>query len=329
MLRLDRMLWRFMPPAHSSVLLAHATADHDYALTLAAFLDAGCDVRCDLALLRPGQDLVDLAEQCVDPLILLLSRDSWPQRLDRARWHPLLLELPLACVLVNPCPFPELLRRRTFFDAQDANAARGLKRWIWGDAARPHWSADLEGLYAALADRSGMCDSSAEAARRFAREAAGEFERVVWIPCHERSLTESTGELGTQLGLTMDEPEKQNRRRVLESLRERRCLVVLDAPSEEVRAALEVDGRSSVLVTTEPVEVRQTPRTFDYALELVRSQRLAEAYDLLNLLMEEVVESGACARELAWICEHWGRTAEAERLRQHDPMPVRQMGLFG
>jgi len=316
-----------MPPEHSSVLLAHAAADHDYALTLAAFLEAGCDVRCDLGLLRPGQDLVDLAEQCVDPLILLLSRDSWPQRLPRGRWDPLLLDLPLACVLLNPCPFPELLRRRAFFDAQDANAGRGLKRWLWDDAARHTWSADLEELYTALADRPGKRESNAEAARRFAREAAGEFERVVWVPCHGRSLSESTGELGTQLGLTMDEPEKHNRRRVLESLRERRCLVVLDAPSGEVRAALAVDGRSSVLVTTEPVEVRQTPRTFDYALELVRSQRLAEAYDLLNLVMEETVDVGPCARELARICERWGRPAEAERLRQHDPMPGHQMGF--
>jgi hypothetical protein len=32
---------------------------------------------------------------------------------------------------------------------------------------------------------------------------------------------------------------------------------------------------------------------------------------------------------LTWICEHWGRTAEAQRLRQYDPAPVRQMGLFG
>jgi hypothetical protein len=62
---------------------------------------------------------------------------------------------------------------------------------------------------------------------------------------------------------------------------------------------------------------------------LVRKRRYAEAYDLLYLLMEDSVDTSACARELTWICEHWGRTAEAERLRQYDPAPVRQMGLFG
>jgi hypothetical protein len=319
------------------LLLAHAAADHPYARKLAAFVEAGCDVRCDPGegLLRSDQHLVDLAEQSSGPLVLLLSKDSWPQRLPRERWDPLLLEPPLACVLLNACPFPELLRRRAFFDNDDPNAARGVKRWLWqqrresGEAIRFNWSEDLEKLYDALADRAGAQTASAEQARLFAREAAAEFERVIWIPCHGRTLAECTGELGAELGLTMDEPEKLNRRRVLLALQERRCLVVLDAPSDEARAALNIGGRSSVLVTTEPLEMRETPRTFRYARELVRNKRYAEAYDLLYLLMEDSVDPGACARELTWICEHWGRTAEAGRLRQYDPAPASQMGLFG
>lgn len=324
-----------MPRERSPVLIAYAAPDQFFAQQIAAFLEAGCDVRCESGLLRPDQDLVELAEQCVNPLILLLSKDSWPKRLPRERWDPLLLELPLACVLLNPCPFPELLRRRPFFDNADPHAARGVKRWLWqqrrasGEAVRFKWSEELEKLCISLADCAGVQTASAEQARLFAREASAEFERVIWISCHGRTLAECTGELGTELGLTMDEPEKQNRRRVLEALQERRCLVVLDAPSEEARAALEVDGRSSVLVTTEPLETRETPRTFGYARELLRNRRYAEAYDLLYFLMEDSVDTSACARELTWICEHWGRTAEAERLRQHDPAPVHQMGLFG
>jgi hypothetical protein len=285
-----------MPRERSAILLAHAAPDQFYAQQITAFLEAGCDVRCDPGLLRPGQDLAELAEQCVDPLLLLLSKDSWPKRLPRERWDPLLLELPLACVLLNPCPFPELLRRRAFFDNDDPHAARGVKRWLWqqrresGEAIRFKWSEDLEELYVALADRPGSQTASADRARLFAREASAEFERVIWIPCHGRTLAECTGELGTELGLTMDEPEKQNRRRLLDTLQERRCLVVLDAPSDEALAELDVGGRSSVLVTTEPLELRETPRTFPYACELVRNKRYAEAYDLLYLLMEDSVD---------------------------------------
>jgi hypothetical protein len=318
----------------SPILLVHAAPDQFYAQQIAAFLESGCDVRCDLGLLGPGQDLVELAEQCVDPLILLLSKDSWPKRLPRERWDPLLLELPLACVLLNPCPFPELLRRRAFFDIEHPNAARGVKRWLWqqhrqlSQAIRFKWSEELEQLYVGLADRAGAQTASAEQARLFALEASAEFECVVWIPCHGRTLAECTGQLGTELGLTMEETEKQNRRRVIETLRGRRCLVVLDAPSDETRAALDFAGRSSVLITTEPLEIQDTPRTFHYARELIRNRRHAEAYDLLYLLMEDSVDTSACARELTWICEHWGRTAEAERLRKHNPAPVRQLELF-
>jgi hypothetical protein len=298
---------------HASLLLAHAAADHPYARKLAAFIEAGCDVPCDPGegLLRSDQHLVDLAEQSSGPLVLLLSKDSWPQRLPRERWDPLLLELPLACLLLNACPFPELLRRRSFFEAESDNAERGLKRWLWrqlrepGEAARFEWSADLEDLYATLADCPGVRAASAESARRFAREAAGEFERVLWIPCYGRTLAECAGELGTQLGLVMDGPEAENRRRVLEAMAARRCLVV-DGPAEPVRAALGVENRSSILMTTEPLEIRETSRTFDYALELVRSRRLAEAYDLLQMLMEETADPGACARELAWILRALG-----------------------
>ncbi len=241
----------------------------------------------------------------------------------------------MACVLLNSCPFPELLRRRAFFDNNDPNAARGVKRWLWqqrrdvGEAIRFQWSEDLEKLYAELADRAGTQTAGAEQSRRFSGEAWAEFESVFWIACHGRTLAECTGDLGTKLGLTMDEPERQNWRRVVETLEQRRCLVVLDAPSEEARAALAVEGRSSVLITTEPFEVIETPRTFTYARELVRKKRFAEAYDLLYVLLEDSIDTSACARELTWICEHWGRTAEAERLRQHDPAPFRQMGLFG
>ncbi len=197
-------------------------------------------------------------------------------------------------------PFPDLLRRRTFFDLQLGNAERGVKRWLWQQERDPSESARLmvrrSGglLCAGLADRPGEQTSSAELARRFARQAEGEFECVLWLPCHGRSLVECTGELSVQLGLEPDGPERENRRRVAEILALRRCLVVLDAPANGVRSALTFQGRSSTLATAEPLELRETPRTFSFALGLVRTRRLAEAYDLLYTLLEEAVEPGAC-----------------------------------
>jgi hypothetical protein len=322
----------------SPVVFAHTQADHALAQELAAFLELGCHVSCDVnaGLLRSHEHPLDLVEQCPEHLILLLSKESWPERLPRDRWDPILLSRPLACVLVNSCPYPPLLERRTFFDIQKMHAGRALKRWLWqlqqdpDRGAHYEWSPDLEELYACLADRQGTCvAASGGQARRFAVQAAGEFEKVCWVPCFERTLAEAMGDLGDQLGVVLDGQESQNRRCVHELLSVRRCLIVLDAPSAEIRSALSVFGRSSALITAEPVEIRQTPTTFDYARRLIRQQRFAEAYDLLYRLMNEAGEPGFCAQELAWICDHWGRTVEADGLRRMDrAIPLEQLSLF-
>ena len=188
------------------VFLAHAPSDQRLARELAAFLELGCDVQCEAVGTSPREDLIELAEQCTGHLVLLLSKDSWPTQIPRERWEPVLKDRPLACVLVNPCPLPGLLRRGPFFEVEGGNAGRGLKRWLWG-RGEFRWSPDLEELYAALADRSGVRACDPETARRFAREAEGDFEAVLWVPCHDRSLAEALGE-----------PEKRVRAAVVAAL---------------------------------------------------------------------------------------------------------------
>ena len=96
----------------TTVFLAHAEPDRDYASKLAAFLEFGCDVRChlDAGRIEAGEDMVAKADQgsWADVLVLLLSKDSWPERIARARWDPLLLDLPLVCILLSECGFPDL-----------------------------------------------------------------------------------------------------------------------------------------------------------------------------------------------------------------------------
>jgi hypothetical protein len=104
---------------------------------------------------------------------------------------------------------------------------------------------------------------------------------------------------------------------------------VLDAPSPEVQSALTAFGRSSTLITPEPVEIRETPCTFEYGRKLVDQKRYAEAYDVFYAIMNQTGEPGFCAQELAWICDHWGRTSEAQKLRQMEqPGLAHQPSLF-
>jgi hypothetical protein len=329
-----------------NIFLAHAAPDHDFAAGLSEFLEFGCDVVCrpDEGLLQPGGDLIDKAEHGLssDVLVLLLSPASCPARWPRERWEPVLFEqarslkVDLAALLLGECPYPALLRRGIFFDAT-ANrlpAMRLLKRWIRqldhaGGPLNPAVSNDQEPLYTALADRAGRLQANGEAAGRFARESAQEFEAVLWVPCHGRSLAQIAAELGEQLGLRLEGTAQDNSRHIREFLAGRRCLVVLDAPTPEFAAEVTAAGRTSTLITTEPVRVTETPRTTAYARSLAASSRYAEAYELFYALLDSWVDMETCARELTWICESWGRIEEANALRfQYTTGAAEQLVLF-
>jgi hypothetical protein len=137
------------------------------------------------------------------------------------------------------------------------------------------------------------------------------------------------GELGMQLGLRLEGSVQQNAACISEVLRTRRCLVVLDAPSPAARDMLKIDGRSSLLVTTDPVRLLETPETHAHARKLVLDGRYAEAYEIYYRLIDNWDDTETCARELSWICERWDRVEEANQLRlQYGPAQPQQLALF-
>jgi hypothetical protein len=328
-----------------SVFPAHHPADGASAHELAAFLEAGCDALCPLsdAAMRPGEDLLDAAERglSADVLVLLISAASnlpdWP----RDRWKSILLTgaaeagTRVVVFLKEECVIPAGLRRPPkFFDATRTPVAalRRLKRWIKGIRVGTEpamiFSPDLEDLYACLADQPGRTTASEALASRFAREAARDFEAVVRIRTHGRTLARIAGDLGAQLEMTLDGPVKDNCRRIREVLAARRCLLILDAPSP-VCDPLLPDGHTSVLFVNDADPAPALPPTLADARKFLAARRYAEAYELLYLLLDAVVETETCARELVWICEHWDRYEEARALRSHiAPAPGEQLTLF-
>lgn len=331
----------------TTFFLAHASPDHEFALELAEFLEAGCDVACytDEGMLPAGGDLLNKAEEglAADVLVLLLSEESWPARRLRQEWEPLLAEhareagAEVATFLLGDCPFPEVWRRRNFFDGSRdrRKAMRLVKRWFWqrrrasGAAPNTVFSRDLDALYLAIADRAGTLRISGEVAERFAREAAEEFEAVLWVPARDRSLAQVAGDLGAQLGVTLEGTTEDNCERIRDLLSARRCLLVLDAPVEGHEEWLVPGGRTSTLITQDAVRIMPTPETFEYARGLVLARRNAEAYELLHRLLDAEIAPEACARELTWICEQWGRVEEANALRfYYGPEPAAQLTLF-
>jgi len=317
----------------ATVFLAHASADHDYARRLAEFLEFGCNVTCcvDDAQIGDNEDLIARAEEglCADVLLLLLSPSSSLPRWVRERWEPVLFDrakqekVEVVTLLLRECSFPPLLRRRNFIDASTnrLTAWRFLKRWFalrQGESyATPSrdFSGDLEDLYVTLADHAGTMHVNGAAAARFAQEAGEEFEAVLWVPCHDRTLAQAAGELGRTLGLTLDRTAKENCGRIRELLTTHRCLVVLDAPTAEISRELTAGGRTSTAITNDIVKILETPETGAWARHLVAERRFAEAYELLYRRLDAVDDPDNCARELAWICEHWDRVDEVNVLR--------------
>jgi hypothetical protein len=331
----------------NTIFLAHAARDHQFACSLSQFLELGCNVSCsaDEGLIGEGQDLIDKAEEglACDVLVLMLSDASWPARCPRVRWEPVLFEaadesrVDLASVLISDCSFPALLRRRNFFDASTGpkKAMRMVKRWLWqraqgaGHSVSPAFSPDLEDLYSALSDQAGTLRASADEASHFIKEAGQEFEAVLQIPCYQRSTAQVAGELGSQLGLMLVGTVEENCRRIHDLLFTRRCLLVLDGPEPELAAEFIARGRTSTLVTLDPIQVVETPRTLGFARQLISRHRYAEAYELLYALLDSDISTADCAHELSWICEHWNRAEESESLRFHYRLPpTEQLSLF-
>jgi hypothetical protein len=327
-----------------SVFPAHVPADAPFARELTLFLESGCDQVCVASdtVVGLGADLLASAEigLSADVLLLLLSPASNLARWQRERWERVLFaqaeeaDTRVGVVLLGTCSFPELFRRRLrFFEASSdtLSALRGIKRWINGirSATPPDFtfSGDLEALYKGLADVPGTLTATGAEATRFAREAARDFEAVCRVPAHGRTLAQIAGELGSQLGMTLDGPIEDNCRRIHELLSRRRCLVIFDAPEVSLRT-LKPSGRTSVLLTDER-SAPETPMTFAAARRLVNAGRFAEAYEILAKLYEDGVETESCAREMVWICDHWGRYVEASLLRTEYRVPAtEQLSLF-
>jgi hypothetical protein len=331
----------------TTAFFVHAPADREFAREVAEFLESGCGLTCYVedGLIGKGQDIISKAEEglTADVIALLLSPSSSPPRWPRERWEPALVDrakdnhVDVVTLLLEECSFPQLLRRRNFIDAtvNRGAARRLLKRWFWrrervtDGPPGAEISNDLEELYSALADRAGALEAGGVAAWRFAREAADEFEAVLWAPCGGRTLAEAAGELGSQLGLVLEGPLQENCERIRAALAARRCLVTLDAPSPEVAAALTAGGRASTIVTREPVKVSETPRSSGYARSLMAARRYAEAYEIFHELLDAGVDPEGCARELLWICERWNRLEEANTLRfRFGPRGAEQLRLF-
>jgi hypothetical protein len=222
-------------------------------------------------------------------ILLLLSPEAVPQRRGREDWELALkhiegnAEPPLGAVLLRDCSFPRLLERKRFFRWTDhpREVLRAIEKWVislhqQGELpaflpAHLPWfqgrERELDALWETLADDAGVVvlansapgSGKTSLAHEFARAASGHFRDILWIECGSRSQASIAGELASQLGVRLDEPVEESLVRLEGLIGEHRLLLVLDDVMEETPILAPLEGRCSVLITTQSGELKLPP----------------------------------------------------------------------
>ena len=344
-----------------TVFPCYAAADRAIAERVAALLERGADVRVflDEGQLAEGADLAEKAREgrIADIVLVLFSRSSMLSRWPRAQWEDALVKEPAAeGVRIAFLKCDDCIPPRVLAPMFDAARLRDVKRWVRGSAPgeppAAEFSADLEVLGIAIADRPGTeTVASLALAREFARAFSGDFDAVLHLDTATGTLADMAGDLASQVGLHLEGELAGNLEHLSIFCEARRFLLVLEGAAP---ADLIFGGRCSTLVSREsgepsPDTLRQLARAFDAVVDwteacrlarqarrVARDQfRLAECLEIMTqwrAMAEErddraVVDEAS--RELVWILDGWGRTAEARQLEQARAMEFdEQLPLF-
>jgi hypothetical protein len=277
-----------------------------------------------------------------DLVLVFFSRASLPSRWPRAQWEAALVTEPeeegvrIAFVRCDDCVPPKVLTP-TF----EANRMRDIKRWVRaakpGDTPAPEHVPDLEVLGIAIADRAGAETTPTYAlADEFARVFRPDFDAVIRLETGTRRLAAIVGDLGGQLGLSLEGGLPDNLERLRAFCEERRFLIVQEGG--EVPELL-FGGQVSKLICEEagppsrdplrPIHaIFDTEEDWGALCQAARQGRrvarqlgrIAELYDLMQAwqAMAKAQEDRAiydeAAREIVWILEGWGQPDEARRV---------------
>src|SRR5258705_3392190 len=127
-----------------TVFLCHSRRDDRFSRDLTEFVERGAGVQVFLDEGEIGEEETIVSKAAdglqAEVMLLILSPGATPSGRARADWEPALLGEPkkagvkVGTILAEPCEFPALLRRESFFDATQNRLAafRDIKRWLLG-----------------------------------------------------------------------------------------------------------------------------------------------------------------------------------------------------
>ena len=210
-------------------------------------------------------------------VLVLLSPEAVPPRWVLERWKSVFWEqaaemgTALATLLCRDAKFPDLLRRKNFFDLRQNRLAafRAIKRWLmslsplprkapFAPARQPSFNgrdAELETLCTLLADTPGMAVLEAAAGAGKTALAAGirpppsgGFRRGLLAHLRLRAAPPRWRAIWrAQLGVRLDRDLESNLNELRRLCARHRCLLILDDAVAATAALLAPRGRTSVL----------------------------------------------------------------------------------
>ena len=325
-------------PNLRQLIVCRSAADREAADRLTDFLEAGLPVRVHRAegLITPDLDLVEAAEIALsaDAALVLLSPDSVPAKWVRERWEEVFIgeRAVTGCqfgfVLLRPCEFPALLRRKyRFFDCSSdfLPVARRIKQWLLDAGTPPSvaCAADLEPLRFKVADRPGVAeDVPAPLALRFASECGRDFRAVYRVGCRNRSEAGVLGHTGHLTGVRLAGTAAENRESLVRHCAEHRDLFLFEELPAAMRGLVSFGGLASTVFAVSPepapaVTARAVCDAFfapDRSLERC-AEWTGEATALLPSLLAADYETGKrLGFAVLAVLRTWDRSAEASEL---------------
>ncbi len=322
-------------PSLRQLVICHAPADAETALRLADFFEANLPFRVarEEGVVTADLDLIDTVEIALsaEAVLVLLSPDSVPAKWERARWEPVFVQeqAELGCqlgfVLMRACAFPELFRRRPFFDLTGdfVPVARRLNQWLL-DPERPitkteSMDSGIADLRVRLADRPGIAvDLSDADTSSFIDACARDFHAVHRIDCSDRTPAGIFGQIGRVLGLRLPGTTEDSRGDVARYCESNRDLLVFQNLSQDQRELVSFGGKASTIFVAPESRVEVAANTvcesfFGWPRDLERcADLLGAAYAHLPALLANDYETG---KRLGWavlaLLRNWERNTEA------------------
>lgn len=230
--------------------------DAAFAIECANYLNFQTSVSVVPAEAASPEYFLDVIDQCLtnEIVIVVCSPHAIPTLWPRTHWEQVLRapDPRIAYLEFQPCPLPQILKRRNFFQSREA-----LRRWLIQvlkpNRIKPlmqHGEKDESLLH--LVDQAGTIQHvKRTSAEWFASTYWRDFESVYWVECGSWTRAGIIGEIAHAMNLRLPGTVDQNISALHDHSQHERALYIFENMTEEFLDLAELGGKSSILILSD------------------------------------------------------------------------------